>query len=241
MTPGSSGERADTITVTVVHRAELSADRADLFVTVRGSSLVTGNAALTKAREVRQLVTELGEGGLAEENVFLQGVFTEVSSGVLTKTSEARYRLRIHVPRLDTLADVLGIIAAQKNTRLGHIRWGYAEDDAVRDAWLAACIERAQAKARLVAAGVGVTLLGVHRFHEKFADPEDPRPPDMDFFADMDEMRVKRRMVAEDLGLAVSHSKEVELRVEVEYRVSAFGAGAASGGQAPGAVESPPR
>nr|CAA9266276.1 hypothetical protein AVDCRST_MAG63-2750 [uncultured Armatimonadetes bacterium] len=238
MTPGASGDRADTITVSVSHRTELFADHADLFVVVKGTSLVTGNAALTKAREVRQLVADLGAEGLAEENVFLQGVFTEVSSGVLTKSSEARYRLRIHVARLDALADVLGVIAAQKNTRLGHIRWGYAEDDAVRDAWLSTCIERAGAKARLIADGLGVTLLGVHRFSERYADPEQGRPSETDFFGDMDEARVKRRMGTEDLGLAVSHSKEVELRVEVEYTISGFAGGTGPGGDRTDPVES---
>jgi len=42
----------DVLTIGVEHQEDLSADRAELLLTVQGSSLVTGRAALTKAREV---------------------------------------------------------------------------------------------------------------------------------------------------------------------------------------------
>jgi hypothetical protein len=46
----------DLLRVAITHEDELEASHADLLVTVRGSSLVTGSAALTKAREVAALV-----------------------------------------------------------------------------------------------------------------------------------------------------------------------------------------
>lgn len=48
-----------TILVTVSQTEEIEADHADLFVTIRGASLFAGKAALTKAREVSQLVAAL--------------------------------------------------------------------------------------------------------------------------------------------------------------------------------------
>ena len=67
----------------------------DLHVTVKGSSVVSGDAALKKAKEVNQLVEALISLGVKEDAVKLQGVNIETSSGVLVKSSSASYRLRI--------------------------------------------------------------------------------------------------------------------------------------------------
>ncbi len=47
------------ITVQETQTHEVAADRADLFVTVEGASLLSGAEALKKAREVAQLVSDL--------------------------------------------------------------------------------------------------------------------------------------------------------------------------------------
>src|SRR5262245_16129339 len=97
-------EIVDAIVVSATHH---HADAADLHVIVRGSSLVTGSAALKKAAEARRLVEDLAAAGLADEDVALQGVSAEVSSGLLGRSSTAQYRLRVRVRDLDRLPDVL--------------------------------------------------------------------------------------------------------------------------------------
>ena len=87
--------KPDTIRVSVDSREEAQATRADLFVNVKGSSLVSGNEALKKAKEVSQLVEALTSFGLSPEAIHLQGVHIETSSGVLLKSSSATYRLKI--------------------------------------------------------------------------------------------------------------------------------------------------
>lgn len=214
-------EKPNTIKISEARRHEIPADRADLHVTVEGASLFTGGEALSKAREVAQLVRELTEFGLPPSDIYLQGVFADTSSGLLGKTSLARYKLRLRCTNLAQLADLLGIVTGQKNARLTFIEWGYPDNDALKDEWLGECMTRANAKAALIAAGLGVRLLGVHAFTEKYQDGETPNrtavAPDAAF------LRTRAARVSpEELGLEISHTKTVHVSVEIEYLISAY-------------------
>ena len=215
----------DLITVDVARSDEIAADHADLSVTIEGASLVTGGQALQKAREVAQLVAALGEAGIPQDDIHLQGVSAKVSSGALLKTSQAKYRLRIRCAKLERLADALGAVTSQKNTMLGEIVWGYPDEEALKDVWLEDCARRAHGRARRIAVGLGVRLTGVHSFVESSLDigrrtvsdgVEGPAP------AFMRRRAVEERVSGEELGLDVSHTKRVELRVRAEYRVSGY-------------------
>lgn len=211
--------RPDLLRVVVTHEDELAASYADLRVTVRGSSLVTGNAALSKAREVAVLVQALAVVGVPETSIRVEDIAVQVESGLLTKSSSATYILKIRCAKLDSLADVLGAITSQKNVQLGNIEWGYAEPDDLRTRWLVDCATRATERARRIADALGVKLLGVHQFGE----------PDVEVAATRDyESRspglgmMRARMTAADLGLSVSHSKKVAVRVRVEFRIAPY-------------------
>ncbi len=217
-----SGEgRPDLILVQERQTHEVSADRADLSVTVEGLSLFTGQEALKKAREVAQLVSDLTASGLPPDAVFLEGISTDVQSGTLSKSSRARYRLRVHCADLAKLADYVGVIAAQKNAALNEIDWGYPDDEAQHDAWLVTCIARVREKSAQIAAALGVQTTGVHTFSESLQDMEDrqQRAPTL---SDAPGMHRRSRMTGEDLGMEVSHIKTVYVTVAVEYLVSEF-------------------
>ena len=209
-----------TITVQETRDYEVAADRANLFVVIEGTSFFTGDEALKKTREVAQLVADLTAFGLPPEAVLLQSVSAEAHTGTITKTSRAKYRLRVHCADLPLLPSVVGIITAQKNTKLSLLEWGYPDTDARRDDWLLACIARVNQKADKIAAALGVRILGVAAFTEKRDDPEyskraRPDPPD-------ERMMYMRRVDSgsEDLGMDVSHTKTVQVSVKVDYLVS---------------------
>jgi uncharacterized protein YggE len=210
------------IRVEVTHSEEIPADHAHLFVAVRGSSLVTGNVALQKAREVAQLVSELITNGLTEEDIRLQNVHAEQSSGFLGRSSSAIYSLKIRCPRLESLADLLGIITTQKNASLQSIQWGYPEMDEIQEIWLEKSIQSANEKARRIASALGVSLLGVHQFIDTLSDPESQ--PQAEVWATEGVAKAMNPTRGRaDMGLEeVSHSKLVTLHVIVEYRVSDF-------------------
>ena len=75
--------KPDTIKVTASHKEEIFATHADLHVVVKGSSLVSGNEAMKKAREVNQLLEALSRVQVKEEAVTLQGVTVSTSTGAV--------------------------------------------------------------------------------------------------------------------------------------------------------------
>lgn len=209
--------KPDTIKVSAFHKEEIFASHANLYVTVKGSSLVSGNEAMKKAREVSQLVEALTRFGLSPDAVHLQGVRLETSSGALLKSSSAIYHLKVKTEKLDQLAGLLDILAGQKNASLDRIEWKYPEEEA-REQGLEAAIAKGKAKAEKVAAAMGVKLLGVYDFMENTFDEE--RPP-MPFQA-----KAMRAMEAAadqpSLNMEVQHSKTIHVNVDIWYRVSSF-------------------
>lgn len=212
--------KPDTIKVSAFHREEIFATHANLYVTVKGSSVVSGNEAMKKAKEVSQLVEALTRFGLSPDAVQLQGVRLETSSGTLLKSSSAVYHLKIKSEKLEQIAGLLDIIAEQKNASLNRIEWKYPED-AARDHGLELAIAKGKERAEKVAATLGVKLLGVYDFMENTFDEE--RPPMMPYQAM--EMSMKTRAAAPagpSLDMEVQHSKTVHVNVDIWYRVSEF-------------------
>ncbi len=212
--------KPDTIKVSASHREEIFASHANLYVTVKGSSVVSGNEALKKAREVSQLVEALARFGLSPDSIQLLGVHIETSSGALLKSSSATYRLRVHLRDLDSLTEILDIVASQKNASLERIEWKYPEDEA-HEHGLDAAIAKGKAKAEKVAAAMGVKLLGVYEFMENTFDEERPPMP----FQTM-EMNMKSRAMAvadqPSLNMDIQHSKTIHVNVDIWYRVSSL-------------------
>jgi uncharacterized protein YggE len=210
--------KPDTIKVSTSHKQELSATHADLHVTVKGSSIVSGSEAMKKAREVNQLVEALISFGLKSEAVSLQGVHLETASGALLKSSSAIYRLKIRVEDLNQLAGLLDVISAQKNATLERIEWKYDEEQA-RENGLNIALEKAKSKAQKVAASLNVKLLGVYDLIENSYDEETP----MMFQAKG--MPMRRGGVADaepSLGMEIQHNKTIHVNLEIWYRISEF-------------------
>jgi uncharacterized protein YggE len=209
--------KPDTIKVSAFHREEVSATHADLHVTIKGSSVISGDTALKKAKEVNQLVEALVNLGVKEDAIRLEGVNIETSSGVLVKSSSASYRLKIRCEKLDQFAEMLDVLASQKNASLDYVKWKY-DDDMVRESMLNSAIKKAKSKAQHVAGSLGVKLLGVYDFTETTIDDEDPA-------VSKRELGMRAQAVsasAPNLEMDIRHSKKVLVHVDVSYRVSAF-------------------
>jgi uncharacterized protein YggE len=211
--------KPDTIKVSVFQREEIFASHANLYVTVKGSSVISGNEAMKKAKEVSQLVEALTQFGLGSDSIQLQGVRIETASGTLLKSSSAIYHLKVKTETVDQLAGLLDIIAEQKNASLERIEWKYPEDEA-RERGLETAITKGKTKAEKVAAALGVKLLGVYDFMENMYDEE--RPP-MPFQAKAMEMRSMRAVADQpSLDMDIQHSKTINVNVDIWYRVSEF-------------------
>ena len=210
--------KPDTIKISASHREEIFASHANLFVTVKGSSVVSGNEAMKKAREVSQLVEALTRFGLSPDAIQLLGIRFETASGTLLKSSSATYQLRVRAEKLDQLAELLDIIGSQRNATLERIEWKYPEETA-REQGLETAITKAKAKAEKVAVALGVKLLGIYDFIENAFDEERPVPYPMRAMA----MKAQAEVTPEpSLGMDIQHSKIVQVNVEIWYRVSSF-------------------
>lgn len=210
--------KPDTIHVTANHREEAHATHADLFVTVRGSSVVSGNEAMKKAKEVSALAEELTQAGVKPEDIHLQGIQIETSSGTILKSSSAIYRLRVRCETLERIPALIDIIGTQKNAALERIAWKY-DDESTRASALGSAIEAAKVKAQKVANTLGVTLQGIYSFNENTFDEESQGI----FQPQARMMKAAQAPPSEpNLGLDIQHSKFIQANVEVEYRVSAL-------------------
>jgi uncharacterized protein YggE len=209
--------RETTISVTATRRQEFAADKADLQVTIKGSSVVTGSAALQKAKEVTELVTALLAVGVKEDELSLRGIQVQSSGGVLTRTSSASYTLRIRCSRLELLGEILGAISAQKNVTLDHLTWRYPDLTAIQKEWLDSCIAEAKERAGHIAGALSVKLLALHSFSEVWKDPEEVAVGTRS--AGPVVARLRELTSEIDLGFNLSHSKVVEQRVDLTYVV----------------------
>src|SRR5512139_2471823 len=146
--------KPDTIKISTFHREEIFASHANLYVTIKGSSVFSGSEAMKKAREVSQFVEALTRYGLSPDAIQLQGVRIETASGPVLKSSSAVYRLKIKTEKVDQLAELLDLIAGQRNATLERIEWKYPEDEA-RQRGLDAALAKGKEKAARVASALG--------------------------------------------------------------------------------------
>jgi uncharacterized protein YggE len=133
---------------------EVKASSAVLHVTVKGSSYFAADEAMKKAKEVSALLDALRELGIPEHEIRLKNVVAETESGILTKTSSARYNLSIKVRDMEKLSDTLGIVTGGKNVQLHKLDWLFLEDREVK----LDCIRRAFAAVKQTAESIVVAL-----------------------------------------------------------------------------------
>jgi uncharacterized protein YggE len=211
----------DLLHVVVDHEEEVAATHADLFVSVKGSSTITGAAALTQAREVAALVAAVKAVGVAEADIQVRSARVEVASGLITKSSSATYGLKLRLRKLEAFGDVLGAITSQRNAQVQQVEWGYLEDDARRDGWLVRCAEKASARARLLAAAMGVEVLGVHAFYEGTVPPQEGPELHSGYAGQSRSVKsyASGSMSSEELGLQVTHTRKVGVQVTVQFRI----------------------
>ena len=208
--------KPDTIKVSASHKEEIFATHAELHVTVKGSSLISGNETMKKAKEVNQLLEALKQTGVKEEAVTLQGVNVSTSTGAVLKSSTASYRLKIRCEDLAKFAEILDVVASQKNAALTQTDWKY-DEDATREAVLLTTLEKAKSKAAKIAQTMGVKLLGVYELIENVFDEEATMPF-------QPQMKAAFRSAPEEpsLGMDVQHTKIIHVNVDIWYRVSEF-------------------
>jgi len=204
--------------------AEARAKAAAVHVTLTASKLFSGRAALTKSEELRRLVAALREHGIPEDAISIEGASLDVSTGLFSRSSSVTYRVRIQVANLDLIAAVLETVAEAKQATLTHITWDHT--GSTTESLLAECAARAAAKAKRLAASLGIVLGAAHevREEEHGTDPPQEHYPQQIFPMGVMVARKSRgssTMTDELAGLDLAPTKHVGVTVRIAYRVAA--------------------
>jgi uncharacterized protein YggE len=209
----TSEQPSDCIILSEILKREVQATGADLYVTVRGSSLFTGQAALKKAKEIAVLVEAMTGTGLEQDQIFVHNISINVESGALSKSSSAQYTLKVHTT-LERLPDLLTAIANAKNANLQSIAWRYDEDEERDLQWIEEGLAQAKIKAQRIAKGLGVKIVGLRECRVNKSHIPLPGPTEM---APM--LAMRRRVESVDLGMPIAQSTEKYLHLDIQFRV----------------------
>jgi len=207
----------ESIEVFGTYHEELAADSADIFVNVAGSSLFTGRAALTQAKEVAAIVQSLKAAGLEDDAIEVVSVRAEVRSGLLGKTSSASYDLKVHCAELEQLPALLGAVTGAKNATLDRLAWCYPSGTEVEGRLLAAAASIARHKATAIASSLGVSvgaLCEAREITQHDAPELAPR-----FAAPGTEVLRFRSSEPVELGVQLQHRKKVTREIRLRYTV----------------------
>ena len=213
----------DTIAIETAQNARVEANRADIFASVAGASLFSGAVALQKAREVAELVAALQTIGIEESQIKIEGIRAQNHSGTFSKVSSVNYALKIENVPLARIADAVGIITSAKNAVLGHLDWKFADETPLRDEMRAKCLKDALERAQNIAQTLGVRLIGIYELNEEWEGTQNTSSTHRQTVYSGDAMMARARVSEAEMGLAVSHAEEVEMKIAIQFRVSEFG------------------
>lgn len=217
----------DTISVRVVEETELEADSADLQAVIEGIAAFSGREAFRKAKELQELVVELGKHEIDESKIKLRSVRTNSQTFAMFKSSSARYWITIASVPIPQLAVILGIVAARKNAELQSINWNFSQLNEVRARLREQALAKAKSQAVRSASVLGVTLLGIHQLTETNESSSKQRrdweDDDETMFASQGAFgRSKRSEVSTDLPISLANSRKVIVDVQAQFRVGTF-------------------
>ncbi|HEY9682265.1 MAG TPA: SIMPL domain-containing protein [Oculatellaceae cyanobacterium] len=212
-----SGLHPDQLTIWETFVENVAATAATLSLTVKGSSFITGDTALKKAKEVATLIEALKQSGLPEEKISLESIRLQAASGPVLKSSAAAYTLRLDCNDLEKLTDILAVVTGAKNVTLDSLDWRYGDICERKTKWIARALDQANTRAREAADVLGVKIEGVYdcefdyiNLHE-YGRRIDAHP------AAMEMMRSRQSF---SIGMPMQQSEEKGIRVKVVYRIS---------------------
>lgn len=212
----------NVVVVEQEHEEELAAVGADFHLVVRGSNLLTGDAALEKAAEVAALVEAVVRVGVPRADVALLGVQAHVETGVFSKSTSASYAIRVRCDVPELFTDVFGAIVGLKNVELSRVTWRYDEEPVGRARRLHACAAEARRTAEAITSALGVRVVGVHRAEESVAPPRGPVPLGAETFAGIPPASARARGGGggpPELGLNVAPTRRVVVRMTIAFLV----------------------
>jgi uncharacterized protein YggE len=202
-----------TIRVTASASSVITAKAVKLHVKLEGERAVFGSAALTQAKELKDLVERLKALGLEEAQISVTAV-TMTNPASLLKTSKVTFKLEIAESKLERIPSVLGALSDTKNLEVQHLEWVW--DDFETSVPLATeAMRKAKRKAEAMASGVGATVTGIRNASDSWNMPESVVMYD----SSAPKMMRSRSAPPVDIGMEYRATQTLEVSVTADFAV----------------------
>lgn len=204
-----------TIRVTASANSTITAKAVKLHVRLEGERAVFGSAALTQAKELKDLVERLRILGLEEAQISVTSV-TMTNPASLLKASKATFSLVIDESKLERIPSVLGALSDTKNLEIQHLEWVW--DDFETSVLLATeAMRKAKRKAEAMASGVGATVTGIRTVSDSWSMPENVLM--YDSVPQGKVMRSRSSAAPVDIGMEYRATQTLEVSVTADFAV----------------------
>ncbi len=216
-------EKPNTISVNISKEENIFANKADIYLEIKGNSLISGKSAIAKIKEINELAKSLKKLEIDEKSIRIVSVKTEVSSGLIAKSSSANYLISIEICNLDKMSGILGVITNLKNVRIASLDWHYDKIDEVHESLLSEALEDAEKRAILICNTLKHKKLCVYSLTEKLRDNDKDLHIEFRSSSGGKFYSKNRDEAMNELELDIIHFKTVKLDLRVEYNVELTG------------------
>ena len=196
---------------------DVAAVRAKLHLEVAGETLVLGNAATERVKEVRDLTQQLQAAGIPEAQIQVRGVEISNRTGLLTKSQKARFLLVVEV-EATLLPQVLGLLADQKQVDLQRLEWIF--DDFEASLLLGPqAMRKARRRAEAIAEAAGHRVVGVLNASDTWEMPVSIVNMQTDWMAQEVQRAPRSRAGSLDAGVQYSSAHVLTVQLTVDFQL----------------------
>jgi len=196
---------------------DVTATRAKLYLEIAGETLVMGNAATERVKEVREVAQQLQAAGVPAADIQVRGVEISNRTGLLTKSQKARFLLVVET-EATLLPQVLGLLADQKQTDLQRLEWIF--DDFEASLTLGAqAMRKARRRAEVLAEAAGHRVIGVLNASDTWEMPVKTINWQPDWAAQEVQRASPPRGRALDVGVNYSSTQVLTVQLTVDFQL----------------------
>ncbi len=193
---------------------ELEATSVRLYLKLEGETIAIGNAALEKAKELRELVKQLQAAGIPTIGLTVQNVRVSSHQGLLLKNQRAEFTLKFALLP-EYLAATLGVISQQKHIQMTQLEWIF-EDHEASVRLSAQAMQKAKRKAEAIAQAAETRVTGVHHASDTQTMPNPITNYAEQMFAAPQSI-ARNRNPSLDIGMEYSATRHFEVTLTVDF------------------------
>ena len=116
--------------VTERAKAEINAIKAKLHLGITGENVLFGNAAIEKAKEIKELVEKISKIPDFKFTISVKSVRVISQTGWFSKSSKGVYSIVIDCDGIDKIGEVIWQISETANMMISELEWVFDDDGA---------------------------------------------------------------------------------------------------------------